>query len=275
MRRLPRLSVLLSLAALLPGLTLAGDLPESIVGPIKKNLYERYPQITIVDVKASDVAGIYEVFTGETLVYVDKDAEHLFAGRLFDTRSRRDLLSERLDAYNGIDFEKLPFERAIKVVKGNGSRRLAVFEDPDCPYCQKLEQALKDMTDLTVYVFLYPIDDLHPQATLHAKQIWCSGDRATAWTGWVSDRKPLEDAKCDNDPMAENVKLAAKLRVSATPTLFSSAGHRILGNPPVDRLQAFIDGVKPPSVTPKAARGVPSTQEAPPSAASNKPASRG
>ncbi|MGH8210544.1 MAG: DsbC family protein [Steroidobacteraceae bacterium] len=213
---------------------------------IKTALKERYPTITIVAVQPSEVPGIYEVFTGSVIVYTDRTGDHLFTGKLYETKSRRDLSTERLDVYNKIDFDSLPFERAIKIVKGNGSRRLAVFEDPDCPYCQKLESELKDVTDLTVYVFLYPIDDLHPQATRHSKAIWCSPDRAAAWTGWLVDHKPLAEATCIDDPVAAIRKLAASLRVTATPTLFTENGHRTSGAPTAEKLQALLDGSSTP-----------------------------
>jgi len=216
---------------------------------IKATLKERYPAITIVDIQPSDVTGIYEVFTGSVIVYTDRTADHLFTGKLYETRSRRDLSDERIDVYNKVDFDSLPFDRAIKIVKGNGSRRLAIFEDPDCPYCQKLETELKDVTDLTIYVFLYPIDDLHPQAHEHAKAIWCSSDRAAAWTGWVADRKPLTEATCSDDPIPELRKLATTLRVAATPTLFTENGHRTSGAPTPQKLHSLLDeGSKPDGV---------------------------
>jgi thiol:disulfide interchange protein DsbC len=219
---------------------------------IKTTLKERYPTITIVAVQPSAVPGIYEVFTGSTIVYTDRTADHLFTGRLYETKSRRDLSNERLDVYNKVDFESLPFDRAIKIVKGNGSRRLAVFEDPDCPYCQKLETELKDVTDLTIYVFLFPIDELHPQAYRHAKAIWCSSDRATTWTAWVADRKPLPEATCNDDPVPELRKLAASLRVTSTPTLFTENGHRTAGAPTPEKLQTLLEqGSNPDTGTSK------------------------
>jgi thiol:disulfide interchange protein DsbC len=228
----------------------AKDDPAAAV--IKTTLKERYPAITILDVQPSAVEGIYEVFTGSVIVYTDRNGDHLFTGKLYETKSRRDLSDERLDVYNKVDFDTLPFDHAIKIVKGNGRRRLAIFEDPDCPYCQKLEIELKDVTDLTIYVFLFPIDDLHPQAHEHAKSIWCASDRAAAWTGWVADRKPLAEATCSEDPVPELRKLATTLRVTSTPTLITENGHRMAGAPTPEKLRSLLDqGSKPDA--PKAA----------------------
>ncbi len=216
----------------------AGD---DAVTVIKRTLVERYPKITIVDVEPAAVPGIYEVFTGGTIVYTDRTADHLFVGRLIETQSNRDLSAERLDFYNGVDFEKLPFDRAIKVVKGNGSRRLAVFEDPNCPYCQRLEKELSTMTDLTVYVFLYPLEEVHPGATARAHTIWCSPDRSAAWTDWMVDRKAPPGGPCSSDPISQNEALGTTLRINTTPTLFLPNGHRIPGLLPLAQLQQAID----------------------------------
>jgi thiol:disulfide interchange protein DsbC len=207
---------------------------------IKRTLIARYPKIPIVDIEPSAVPGIYEVFTGGTIVYSDRTGDHLFVGRLIETSSNRDLSAERLDVYNGVDFGKLPFERAIKIVKGNGSRRLAIFEDPDCPYCQRLEQELSSVKDLTVYVFLYPLEDVHPGATSHAHAIWCSPDRSTAWTEWMVNRKPPPGGSCSDDPIGANEKLGRALRINTTPTLFLPNGHRIRGVPELAALQQML-----------------------------------
>ena len=223
----------------------AGDDP---VAAIKRTLIERYPKIPIVDVQPSAVPGIYEVFTGGTIVYSDATGDHLFVGRLIDTRSNRDLSAERLDVYNGVDFQRLPFERAIKIVKGNGSRRLVLFEDPDCPYCHKLEQELTTITDVTMYVFLYPLEDLHPGATGQAHAIWCSPDRASAWTEWMVNRKPPPGGACRSDPIGENQRLGRALRVNETPTLFLPNGHRVAGVPDLARLQQMLAQQTAPAV---------------------------
>lgn len=224
---------------------------------IKRTLEERYPRITIVDVEPSAVPGIYEVFTGRTIVYTDRTADHLFVGRLIETKSNRDLSAERLDVYNGIDFEKLPFERAIKVVKGNGSRKLAIFEDPNCPYCQRLEKELSTMTDLTVYVFLYPLEEVHPGATARAHTIWCSPDRSAAWTNWMVDRKDPPGGPCSSDPISQNEDLGQTLRINTTPTLFFPDGHRIPGLPALARLQQALDSQTPTGSGASAAKASP------------------
>jgi thiol:disulfide interchange protein DsbC len=209
---------------------------------IKQTLEQRFPTVKVDAVQPAPLPGVYEVIAGEHVGYTDANADYLILGRLMDTRTREDLSEAHLDAYNSIDFHALPFDKAIKIVKGNGERQLAVFADPDCPYCRQLEKDLRTVTDITVYVFLFPLEAVHQNATAHAHAIWCATDRAATWTDWVLDRKaPAAQAgKCDGDPIGELQTLGASLRVHATPTLFLQNGQRIGGYIPLERLQKLM-----------------------------------
>jgi thiol:disulfide interchange protein DsbC len=228
--------------ALLGALLLASPLwsAEDPSASVKRTLQQRYPEAKIQDVQPSAVPGLFEVFTGNAIYYADRTGDYVVMGQLIDTRSKRNLSAERLDARNAIEFRKLPFDRAIKVVKGDGRRELAVFEDPDCPYCEKLEKELRSIPDLTLYVFLYPLQGVHPNATEHARAIWCSPDRSSAWTEWMLDHKTPPGSTCEGDPIAEIQALANNLRVTSTPTLFFASGRRVGGTRSAAELQALL-----------------------------------
>ncbi|MEY4928422.1 MAG: hypothetical protein RL279_161, partial [Pseudomonadota bacterium] len=133
---------------------------------LKKAVEAAYPKFKVESISKTPYPGLYEVFMAGQIIYTDEKMTFLIAeGRLVDPKSRKDLTSERMDELTKIDFAKLPLDQAIKVVKGNGSRKLVVFSDVDCPYCKRLEQnELSNITDVTVYTFLYPIVQLHPDA---------------------------------------------------------------------------------------------------------------
>jgi thiol:disulfide interchange protein DsbC len=208
---------------------------------LKQTLQERFPTLRIDSVQPAPFPGVYEVIAGEQVAYADASGNYLIVGRLMDTRTKQDLSAADLDAHNSIDFHTLPLDQAIRIVKGNGRRELAVFADPDCPYCQQLEKDLRSVTDLTVYVFLLPIVTLHPDAAKHAHAIWCAADPSAAWIAWVLDRKaPTPAGKCAGDPTEATATLAASLHVHATPTLFLQSGERIGGDVPLDQLQRLI-----------------------------------
>jgi thiol:disulfide interchange protein DsbC len=208
---------------------------------VRKTLHERFPNLKIADVRAaSALPGWYEVFTGSQLVYSDVTGDHLFVGKLIDTHTKEDLAATELENRLVIDFQKLPFERAIKIVKGDGSRRLALFEDPDCPFCQQFEHELANINNVTLYVFLFPLAELHPQARVHAHAIWCARDRADAWTHWMLERKDPGPAECKDDPIDQLQTLGADLNVTGTPTFFLVNGKRVEGTLAASKLEELL-----------------------------------
>lgn len=219
---------------------------------IKQNLETRFPDVKVVSVQPSPFPGLYEVFTGDTVSYSDSTGDRVFTGNLIDTRTKRSITTERVDQLNTIDFKALPLDRAIKVVKGNGRRQVAVFTDPDCPYCQQLEKEFASVTDVTIYNFLFPIASLHPDAPARAQALWCSADPGTAWKDWMVDRKPPAWKTCDGHPVDELKALAEKLRITSTPMVFASTGRRFAGAMALAELEKFIDATEPAKGTPTA-----------------------
>jgi thiol:disulfide interchange protein DsbC len=237
------LCVLAVLFAMIAGTCLAADTqsdPAAAPAAIRKTLESRFPGTKVLDVQPGPVPGLYEVYVGSKIYYSDATGEHLIAGSIIDTRTKTDLTEQRLEERGTIDFKSLPFDKAIKVVRGTGARQLAAFEDPDCPFCQKLERELASIKDTTVYVFLFPIDQLHPQATAHAHAIWCAPDRAGAWTGWLTQKKAPPAASCTKDPIGDVAKLGDKLYIEATPTLFFTDGRRVTGAIGSDEIEKLL-----------------------------------
>jgi thiol:disulfide interchange protein DsbC len=211
------------------------------IATIKQTLQKRFPDIEILDVTPSPVPGLYEVLTEDTLAYATPTGDYLLVGSLMDTRTRQNLTKESMDTRNAIDFGTLPVAQAIKVVKGNGQRQIAVFADPDCPYCKKLEQEFASMTNVTVYTYLYPLDDLHPGARLKSHAIWCAKDRSQAWTQWMTEQKSVPpQASCKDDPLDQLSRLGKKLRINSTPTIFLASGQRISGLVPAAELEKML-----------------------------------
>jgi thiol:disulfide interchange protein DsbC len=210
---------------------------------IKETLKERFKDIEIIDVKPSPVPGIYEVFTGDSIAYSTATGDYVFVGSLMDTRTRSNLTSERVNERNAVAFETLPLGQAIKVVKGNGKRRMVVFTDPDCPYCKQLERTLAGVNDVTVYNLLFPIKSLHPDAENKAHAIWCAKDRVGTWTSWMREQQAPKgvSAPCKEDPVSALQTLGHKLRVSSTPTMLFPSGKRVSGALPADELEPLLN----------------------------------
>ena len=209
---------------------------------LKKMIEAAYPKFTVDSISKTPYAGLYEVYIGGQLIYTDEKFSFLIVdGRVVDPKSKKDMTSERLNELNKIDFASLPIDLAVKVVKGNGSRKMAVFSDPDCPFCKRLEQnELVDLTDVTIYTFLLPLDQLHPDAANKAKQIWCSPDRAKAWQDWVMQGTlPKKTNTCDV-PLDKIAAVAKKYAVSSTPTIFFADGKRMTGAYPAAEIEKAL-----------------------------------
>lgn len=196
----------------------------------------------IKGIAKSPIAGLYEVNLGSQIIYSDANGDYLLLGDLVDAKSRKNLTEARLADLNRIDFASLPFANAVKVVKGNGSRKIAVFSDPNCPYCRQLENTLKSVDNVTVYTFLYPV--LSPDSTAKAKAIWCSADRAKAWEAWMLDRRAPSGGSCDTAALDSNLALGQKMNVTGTPTVFLADGRRLPGAVPAATLDKELSAVR-------------------------------
>jgi thiol:disulfide interchange protein DsbC len=221
---------------------------------IRGQFRERFPEVEIRAVHATVWPGVYEIVGPDEIFYADATGDHVISGAMIDTRSKQNLTELRWNELNRIDFQSLPLARAIKVVRGDGSRVLAVFADPDCPYCRKLEQALQGVTNITVYTFLFPIAELHPEAPRHAVQVWCSSDAAASWAAWMLQRTPLKGEGCANDPIGELAALGAKLEITGTPTMFLADGTRVRGSIEQDQIEQLLSGVATRAVAQSAAQ---------------------
>jgi thiol:disulfide interchange protein DsbC len=221
-----------------------------VAATIRKNIESRYPGAHILDVQPSAVPGVYELFMGDQIVYSDAAGDYLIVGSMVDTQTKQNLTEARLNDHGKIDFSVLPLDRAIKVVKGNGSRKFAVFSDPDCPFCRELEKSLLSVTDITMYVFLFPIASLHPQAPAKAHAIWCAADRSQAWTQWMHEKKLPPTKTCSGDPIDGLQKLGDTLHINSTPTLFFVNGRRVAGAIPASELEKDLAAAGSPKAPP-------------------------
>lgn len=187
--------------------------------------------------------GLYEVVlkSGE-IIYTDDQVGFIIDGSVLDTKTRKNMTQARQNQLSTIDFNTLPLEQAVKVVKGNGNRSIATFEDPNCGYCKKLVKDLQGVKDATIYTFLYPI--LAPDSLEKSKNIWCAKDKGKAWTEWMVEGKTPATASCDTTAIDKNLALGRKLRIQGTPTLFLADGSRIGGYVPVAELEKSLAQVK-------------------------------
>jgi thiol:disulfide interchange protein DsbC len=196
---------------------------------IRKNLGERVPQLKKIDeITQSPMPGLFELRVNETeIFYTDAAGNFLIKGHLIDTQQRRNLTEERMNQLASISFDSLPLKDAFTVVRGNGKRKLAVFEDPNCGFCKRLEKDMDKVDNVTIHTFLYPI--LNADSNDKSKNIWCAQDKASAWLDWmVRDQLP-KAGSCDTTAIERNLEFGRKYKISGTPTLIFADGTRVPG----------------------------------------------
>lgn len=222
-----------SIAAFAAATTVFAD-----AGDVEKRLKEQYPATKITAVRETPVQGVYEVAMGRNVAYTDASGRYMIFGHLYDMKEQKDLTAQRLDEINKIDVSALPLSDAIKTVKGDGSRKLYVFSDPDCPFCQRLErETMPKLDNVTIYTFLYPLEGLHPDAKRKAETIWCAKDRAKAWNDYMTTGNlPTEATQCDT-PIERNIQLGNGLGINGTPTILTGDGTIVPGFVPASELE--------------------------------------
>jgi thiol:disulfide interchange protein DsbC len=214
--------------------------PAAIDAQLRRNLEQRLPSVGKIDeVTRTPVPGLYEVRVGTDLFYSDAEGNYLLNGQMIDTRAKRNLTEERQDKLLAIDFDQLPLKDAFVIVRGNGKRKLAVFEDPNCGYCKRFERDLQKIENVTVYMFLYPI--LGPDSADKSRSVWCARDKGKAWVGYMVANEPLAkaDANCDVSALARNIEFGRKHKITGTPTLVFADGSRVpgaIGAPDIEKL---------------------------------------
>lgn len=219
----------------------AGDANAQETAAVQALLEQKFPGATISNVAKSPYFGLYEAELDDRMVYTDPKVTFLVVGSIYDANTKQNLTDARMRQLNHVSWETLPLNLAFKRVKGSGTRKFAVFADADCPYCKRIESEIKQLDDVTIYTFLYPLDQLHPDAARKSALIWCAPDRAKAWDEYfASGVLPKNKGECAT-PIRETVRLGERMRVTATPTLVFADGTVVPGAIPLAQLESEIN----------------------------------
>jgi thiol:disulfide interchange protein DsbC len=211
------------------GLLLAASLAAAQDDAVRKGFAAKFPQVNIQSVTRVPELNLYEVVAEGDIYYVDEKVDYVIDGEIISTKTMTNLTKQRKQKLSAIPFNELPLDLAFKKVKGKGERKIAVFSDPDCPFCKRVENDLAKLDNVTIYMFLYPIESLHPAAVDVSKRIWCSADKIKAWDDYMSGKgKPTAAPNCDN-PVDKIVEYGRKKGINGTPTLIFGNGERVPG----------------------------------------------
>jgi thiol:disulfide interchange protein DsbC len=181
----------------------------------------------IKSVSPSPIPGVYEVLVGNEVFYTDANSKYLIQGEIIEIATGKNITEQKQADLNRIKWSELNPSNALKAVRGNGSRQLAIFSDPNCGYCKRLEKSLQQLDNVTIYTYLIPI--LSPDSAQKSKQIWCSTDPQKTYIDWmINGITPSGKSDCTT-PLDKNMAFAKTYGITGTPTIFFTDGSRFPG----------------------------------------------
>ena len=224
---------LLAIAYTTTALAGLGRTEHTIIEAIKAN----HPSIpTPTSISTTEIPGVFEVFAGGDIFYTDEKAKFfIFGGNMIQMQDKKNLTQERKDKLLQIKPESINESHGIIEKKGDGSKKLFVFSDPFCPYCQKIEGELSKLDNVTIVTFMLP----RPEARVTAESIWCSDNQHESWVNWMTNKKQPITKSCVNH-IDDIQKFATENNINSTPTLFASDGRRLSGLVPATSIINFM-----------------------------------
>jgi thiol:disulfide interchange protein DsbC len=235
------------LALLLLAATLAVN-ADNITNQIKASLKTSLPELNIDEINPTVLPDVYEIVSGHKVFYVDSSGRYAFLGNMVDLSTKQSLTQARVEALSKVNFNQLPFSYALVRVNGTGERKLAIFTDPDCPFCQRLEQeTIPKLTNVTIYYFLFPLA-IHANAETDSKKIVCSETPDKTFLEWMVNGKSLpQRSECRNAANLSAIKDfgVKKIGVEATPTIILPNGKVMTGLIPADYLNQLLTEASP------------------------------
>ena len=229
------------LAIALAALFASGSALAQSPATIKANI-ERLTggKVKVDQVQATPAPGIFQVISEGEIFYTDATGRYgLVGGALVDMQTQQDLTAPAVEKLTAVPFASLPLKHAIKQVRGNGKRQVAVFEDPNCPICRVFTKFVDQLDDVTVYRFMYPVID--PSSQSLARTAWCAADRAGAWDQVMGGRRLAGPQECDVSGLVEILQFGEKHRIQNTPTVFLGNGKRLVGATPPEQFMAELE----------------------------------
>ena len=223
------LSVALSMLAFMcTSMIFSGSVQAQVDQQIKADIQKKLgANAKIRSVTPAPVPGLHEVLVGNDIFYTDSSGKYLIQGEIIELATGKNITEQRQTDLNRIKWTDLNQANAFKVVRGNGTRQLAIFSDPNCGYCKRLEKSLQQLDNVTIYTYLIPI--LSADSAQKSKQIWCSADPNKAYIDWmVNGIAPSGKTDCSS-PLDKNLTFAKTYGITGTPTLFFTDGSRFPG----------------------------------------------
>ena len=203
-----------------------------------EKLKKTYPAIAFSEVRETVAPGIYEAVFGKDVLYVEPSGTYFFP-TMVNMVTKKNYGEDRRAELNKIDFSKLPMADAIKTVYGNGQSKFAVFADPNCGYCKKLESSLTSLKDATVYTF--PVAILGQDSVTKVTSLECAtGDKSKLWHAMLTDGAKPVTKTCANGAAGRNLELFKSFGFQGTPSLVFENGSALKGYADIAQIETAM-----------------------------------
>lgn len=204
---------------------------------VSQNISPALDQImpTIDSMKRLPIKGVVAVSSkGKTLYMSDNGRFVFMEAQLYDTWNRQhldsmaeiELWSDKIDLNRlGLDVSKLG-----ALPYGHGDKKVVIYIDPHCPYCEKLLHQIEDMTD--EYTFkLIVVPFLGERSAKVTRRLMCGLEQgidrrklANSIVKKAYNDLPSDSKSCDSGPV-EKALLTAKLTgVQGVPFIIAENG---------------------------------------------------
>ena len=189
-------------------------------GPIGAALARDYPQIgtEVITINPTPLPDLYEVHSRKGLLYYFPEQGYIFVGELYD-KTGKSLTRETQERLMQEKLASLPLDKALKI--GSGPQTVIEFTDPDCPYCRRGAAYFANRTDVTRYIYFFPLA-MHKNAAAKSRFVLSAADPAKAYEEVMTgkyDQGPLPPFK-DNGLGDEQKTIGDKFGISSTPIYF-------------------------------------------------------
>ncbi len=213
-----------------------------------------FANVGVKSVKLALSHGLYEILFeqgGKTgIVYIDFGKKHLLQGQVIDLKTKQPVIAHekelpRPKELQKIDPTTIPTQHSFIMGNPKGSKKLFVFDDPDCPYCRKLHLELKKLEkiapDVAIHVMLMPLP-MHPEAFDKSRTILETKNRVNfdkAFEGKAVPKPAKESSKAAVEAI---IRFANTNGITGTPTLILPNGKVVVGARDAEELKKLIDG---------------------------------
>lgn len=196
----------------------------------------------------SQVPGLWDVVVKrpdgvKIPVFLDFSLKYMIQGEALKLSSKENITKNRVIDLNRVDASSIPLDDALVMGNPKAKTRIIVFDDPECPFCQKLQDSMRELvkarSDVAFLIKMLPLE-IHPTAYAKAKTIIC--EKSLDLLEKSLNKQEIPAAKCQTDVIEKNRALAQKLRITSTPTLVFPDGRVMPGFKTVEEILKVVDG---------------------------------